>query len=61
MLYLAEDLSEVGASPDGNEELALRRVPLVEALRMARSGEITDAMSVIALERVAQVLAGRGE
>jgi len=59
MLYLAEELTEVGASPDGNEELTLRRLPFVEALHMSRSGEITDAMSVIALERVSQLLAKR--
>ena len=59
MLYLAEDLTEVTAEPDGNEELMVQRVPLADALVRVRDGEITDAMSVIALERAAAWLARR--
>lgn len=50
-LYVAEDLSEVPAAPDGTEELAVMKVPLAEAVRRVTSGEIKDAMSVIALMR----------
>ena len=57
MLYLAEGLTEVGANPDGNEQLALKCVPLAGAVAQVRNGAITDAMSVIALERAALLLA----
>jgi 8-oxo-dGTP pyrophosphatase MutT (NUDIX family) len=52
--YLAEDLSQGAAEPEGTEELALRWVDFAEALRMVHAGEITDALSVLALLRVAQ-------
>jgi 8-oxo-dGTP pyrophosphatase MutT (NUDIX family) len=53
-LYVAEGLSEVDSAPDGTERLALRRVPLEEALDEVDRGEITDAMSVIGLLRLAR-------
>lgn len=55
-LFLAWDLSETDASPEGTEILAVRRVPFSQAIGMVRRGEITDAMSVIALERTKLVL-----
>jgi 8-oxo-dGTP pyrophosphatase MutT (NUDIX family) len=51
-LFLATGLREVGAEPDGTEELQLRKVPLEEALAMVDRGEITDGMSVVALLRL---------
>lgn len=51
-LFLATGLREVGANPDGTEELALRKMPLAEALAMVDSGEITDAMTIMALLRL---------
>ena len=55
-LYLAEGLTEVPAEPDGTEELAIRRVPLDDALRMVESGEISDGMSVMGLLLLARSL-----
>ena len=49
VFYLARDLVEVGTSPDGTEVLQMRKVKFVDALKMVESGEITDAMSVIAI------------
>ncbi len=51
-LFLATGLIEVEASPDGTEELVIRKVPLAEALAMVDSGEIADAMSIMALLRL---------
>lgn len=51
-LFLATGLKDVGASPDGTEELALKTVPLDEALAMVDTGEITDAMTIMALLRL---------
>jgi len=47
--FLATGLEQGEATPDGTEVLERRRVPLAEALRMIDNGEITDALSIIAL------------
>jgi len=47
--YLATDLVPGEVSPEGTERLSVRRVPLREALAMALEGEITDALSLLAL------------
>ena len=51
-LYLATDLTEGDADPDGTEAIEVRRVPFPEALAMTLDGRITDALSVIGLQRV---------
>ncbi len=53
VLYVATGLQPGQAHPEGTEELAIRWVPLAEALAMIERGEITDAMSQIGLLRVA--------
>jgi 8-oxo-dGTP pyrophosphatase MutT (NUDIX family) len=47
--YLATDLEHCERRPEGTERLQVRRVPVEEALRMALAGEITDALSMLAL------------
>lgn len=47
--YLATGLEQGECKPEGTERLQVRRVRLEEALRMALSGEITDALSMLAL------------
>lgn len=49
MIYVATDLRPVDHDPDETELLALQRVPVDEAIRMVLAGEITDALSQIAL------------
>lgn len=49
--FVARGLRHVGAEPEGTEVLQVRSVPLEEAIRMVDRGEITDAMSIIALLR----------
>ena len=53
VLFLATGLTEGVATPDGTEKLELRWVPFPETLEMTLDGRITDAMSVIAIERLA--------
>ncbi len=53
-LFVATDLESVALAPDGTEQLQIRSVPLAEALKEVDSGAITDAMSVIALLRLAR-------
>ena len=48
--FLATGLTQGAAQPEGTEQLKVRRVPLREALRMAQNGEITDALSLLALQ-----------
>ena len=53
MVFIAEELSEGDTAFDDTELLDVRRLPLVDAVAMARTGEITDAISVAALLQVA--------
>jgi 8-oxo-dGTP pyrophosphatase MutT (NUDIX family) len=53
VLFLATDLTEGDAHPDPTEVLDQRWVPLAEAVEMTLDGRITDAMTVIAIERLA--------
>ena len=52
IVYLAEDLAEGPTAFDETEVLDVRRLPLADAVRMAESGEITDALCVAALLRL---------
>jgi 8-oxo-dGTP pyrophosphatase MutT (NUDIX family) len=47
--FLASGLTQGEHHPDGTEQLMVRRVPLSQALRMALTGEITDALSLLAI------------
>jgi len=58
-LYLAEDLTKVDVEADHDEFLLPVRMPLAEAVEMARNGEILDAKSAIALIRAGAELARR--
>jgi 8-oxo-dGTP pyrophosphatase MutT (NUDIX family) len=53
MLFLATGLSEGRADPDPTEDLAIRWVPFAEALAMTIDGRITDAISMLGIQRVA--------
>ena len=56
--FLAWDLEQTAAAPDETEDLAVRWVPIAEAIEMALAGHIHDAMSVLAL-LTAEALARR--
>jgi 8-oxo-dGTP pyrophosphatase MutT (NUDIX family) len=51
--YLATDLRAGMARPEGTEELQVRWVSFAEALDMIARGEITDALSILGLYRLA--------
>jgi 8-oxo-dGTP pyrophosphatase MutT (NUDIX family) len=53
ILYLARDLSLGPSQPDATEQIEVRWVAFDEALAMTLDGRITDALSVIGLQRVA--------
>lgn len=48
-VFLATQLRPVRARPDPDEEIAVMRLPLAEALRLVRQGEIRDGKSIIGL------------
>ena len=50
-IFLARNLTFGEAKPEGDEILALRRVPLREAHAMTMDGRITDGVSIIGLAR----------
>lgn len=47
--FLASGLTQGEHRPEGTEQLKVRRVAFTEALRMALAGEITDALSLLAI------------
>ncbi len=53
VLFVARELRHGEATPEPTESIALRWVPFDEALAMTLDGRITDAMSVVAIQRVA--------
>ena len=53
ILFAAHATSHGVASPEPSEQLAIRWLPFAEALAMTIDGRITDAMTIIGLQRVA--------
>lgn len=53
ILYLATDLTQGEAEPEPTESLQVRWLPFDEVLAMTLDGRITDALTVIAIQRVA--------
>jgi 8-oxo-dGTP pyrophosphatase MutT (NUDIX family) len=51
--FLAQELTPGTSRPEGTERLQLKWVSFVEALALVERGEITDALSIIAIQRVA--------
>jgi 8-oxo-dGTP pyrophosphatase MutT (NUDIX family) len=51
-VFVARDLTAGEPQFEETEDLEIRKLPLTEAVAMARRGEITDAISVAALLRV---------
>ena len=47
--YVAQELIFGAASPEETEDLNLRRLPFAEVVEMVMGGEITDALSMIAI------------
>tara|TARA_R110001592_G_scaffold359340_4_gene665782 strand:+ start:21359 stop:21922 length:564 start_codon:yes stop_codon:yes gene_type:complete len=51
-LFLATDLSLGESEPDDTEQLEVKRLHISEAINMVHTGEITDSLSVIALQKI---------
>lgn len=52
IVFLARNLTQGETAFEETEDLEIRKLPLAAAIAMARSGEITDAISVAALLRL---------
>jgi len=48
-LFIAEDISFVGANPDEDEYIEAVEIPFKDAFQMIKSGEIIDAKTIIGL------------
>lgn len=55
VVFLAEDLTVGKPQFEETEVLEIRKLPLVEAVEMAESGAITDAISIAALLRIEKI------
>jgi 8-oxo-dGTP pyrophosphatase MutT (NUDIX family) len=53
VLFLATGLTHGTAAPEGTEDLAIRWLPFEDVLAMTLDGSISDAMTVLAVERLA--------
>ena len=53
IFFVATDLRAGPASPEGTEELQSQWVPFDEALAMTLDGRISDALSMLAIQREA--------
>ena len=51
--FLAWDLTNTVAHPEGTEQLQVARVPFWEAVERVKRGEIRDSLSMVSLLRVA--------
>jgi len=60
-IYLARELTAGEAAPEETEVLRLRRLPVDEAIGLVLRGEVTDAMSVLGLLRLATIRLSSGE
>lgn len=56
-VYLATGLTVVASEPEATEDIGIHKMPFQEALAKTISGEITDAISVAAIQRYALELA----
>ncbi len=56
VIYLAENLTQMEAIPDDTEVLTIKKIHFKEVLKMAENGEITDAISLIGIFKLARIL-----
>ena len=56
IVFLARGLVDVPAAPEDTEQLSLLKIPFNEAILRVESGEIRDAVSIVALTRAKKYL-----
>jgi 8-oxo-dGTP pyrophosphatase MutT (NUDIX family) len=55
-VYLAQQLTQEASTPEETEELAIKKLPFDEAYKMTLRHQITDAVSVAAIQKVKLML-----
>ncbi len=61
MVFLAQELSFGAANPEDTEDITVKKVKFSEALEMVLNGQITDALSIMALFRAKLWLDEQGQ
>lgn len=56
LIFLARNLRQEQASPEETEQLQLKRVLLKDVFKMVHSNEITDAVSILAIQKLELML-----
>ena len=56
VVYLARQLEQHIAMPEETEQLVVKKIPFEDAWKMVEQGEITDAISVAAIQKVKWML-----
>jgi 8-oxo-dGTP pyrophosphatase MutT (NUDIX family) len=59
IIYLARNLEQHAPMPEETEQLIVKKLPFEEAWRMTEDGQITDAMSVAAIQKIKWMLTDR--
>ena len=59
-VFVAEDLTQGETAFEEREDLAIRKLPLADAVQLINDGEITDAITIAALLRVNALKAATG-
>ena len=54
--FIARNLEQGLAQPEETEDLSIKKVPFAQAYQMAMSGQITDALSMVAIMKVQLIL-----
>ena len=52
IIFLARNLHQGEAAPDETEELKVKKIPFTEALALVENGAITDAISIMAFQKL---------
>jgi ADP-ribose pyrophosphatase len=56
IIFLAGDLEQLAPMPEETEQIVVKKLPFEEVYKMVESGQITDAMSVAAIQKVKLML-----
>jgi 8-oxo-dGTP pyrophosphatase MutT (NUDIX family) len=52
IIYLARELEQHTPMPEETEQLVIKKLPFSEAWKMVENGEITDSMTIVAIQQI---------
>ncbi len=56
VIFIAKNLTQQQAQPEETEQLQIKKVPLTDTFNMINNGDITDAVSILALQKIELML-----